>query len=231
MDKKLRLPCIIMIIVGLLMMGGAGYFILQTIQFIRVSVTTTGVVTDIQSYRGNDDTTYSSIVTFAPKRGEEITFTQSSSSSWIPYNIGDTVPVRYNPENPKDAEINSFTDLWMIPLILFIMGAVIFGVGDGIMAAGIRRKKIIAHLLQSGQKIQTQLVQVHKDTSLRVNNRCGFRIKSQLVKDGTVHSFESERVWFDPTLLVKKDQPITVYVDPANWKTYYMDCSFLPKEA
>jgi hypothetical protein len=45
-----------------------------------------------------------------------------------------------------------------------------------------------------------------------------------------VRVFESHNLWFDPTAYIK-DKKIRVFLDMHNPKKYYVDLSFLPKQA
>jgi hypothetical protein len=47
--------------------------------------------------------------------------------------IGDTVAVRYRPDQPHVAEIDSFMSLWGLAVLFGVLGAVFLVVGLGIL--------------------------------------------------------------------------------------------------
>ncbi len=49
------------------------------------------------------------------------------------YQVGQTVEVRYDPQNPENAAINAFTELWGLTAALGGFGAVTFLVGLGLL--------------------------------------------------------------------------------------------------
>jgi len=50
-----------------------------------------------------------------------------------PGRIGDTVTVRYRPDQPDLAEIEGFLSLWGLTLVFGVLGAVFLFVGLGIL--------------------------------------------------------------------------------------------------
>jgi hypothetical protein len=69
------------------------------------------------------------VFTFQDDRGGEHTVTSSASEGKGAYKVGEEVPVLYRPENPDDASINTFTQMWLGPMVLGIMGLVFGGLG------------------------------------------------------------------------------------------------------
>lgn len=54
--------------------------------------------------------------------GKRFTFNSSISSSPPAYAVGDKVTMLYHPANPRSAQINTFHDRWMFPLIFTFVG-------------------------------------------------------------------------------------------------------------
>ena len=64
-------------------------------------------------------------VKYTPPGGQEITFRSKSVSRADNYKPGDEVRVLYNPEDPTNAVIGSFSHLWAIALIFAVSGALV----------------------------------------------------------------------------------------------------------
>lgn len=141
--------------------------------------------------------------------------------------------------------------LAMIPLVGILMGTAWLALGltptrpgAGIISllgpvlgaalwAGLRvwlRRRELERLKASGHAVATRYVEVVKNPSWSVNGRHPFRIITEW-RDPATHElrlFYSENLWFDPTRHVELSI-ITVFVDPHDPSSYYMDVSFLPK--
>jgi hypothetical protein len=68
-------------------------------------------------------------VQFTASAGRRITFVPSISQRPAPYGVGATVEVLYDPRNPQQAQINSFTHRWFATLMLVGFG--LFGIAMG----------------------------------------------------------------------------------------------------
>lgn len=158
-----------------------------------------------------------------------------SSYTSTDMNMGDAVTVRFPPNEPNQAQIDSFFSNWFLPLFLSIFGLVFGGVG-GVGIYFIKKKQNARRELFDegrGKKISADLTGVNIDRSYRVNGRSPYVITAQWVETGTqlMYLFKSDYIWYDPTSIMGEKKKIDVYVDEQNMKRYYMDISFLPKQA
>lgn len=129
----------VFLLVGLGMLGGAGYLFVDTRHDIATGVGAEGVVIDLIAERDSDgDDVYYPRVRFATPAGEPVEFTGSVGSSPPAFDIGEAVAVLYNPSDPRDARIDSFFQLWFAPLILGFLGLVFTAVGGGGIIAFMR---------------------------------------------------------------------------------------------
>lgn len=85
-------------------------------------------------------------VTYAPVvkydvGGQTYTFTSSNSSSPPSYEVGERVALRYDPADPAWAQIDSWTELWLLPLILGATAVIVAVVVNLLMFASIRRRR------------------------------------------------------------------------------------------
>lgn len=98
--------------------------------FLKSSVITEGEVVDIMTSRSKDyDGNYSTVkypvVRFTESEGKTVEF-QTSVSSNHAIIYGEKVKVRYIPSDPKNAELDTWIDIWFPTLIVSIF-FVIFG--------------------------------------------------------------------------------------------------------
>src|SRR6187551_2989986 len=89
----------------------------DTVTFLAGSSSTTGTilrcdVTTIHAL-GHPTDAYTSVITFQTQTGQTITFEASSNSTC---EAGDSVAVRYHPNNPQDARLDSNT--WVIFFVI-----------------------------------------------------------------------------------------------------------------
>ena len=67
-------------------------------------------------------------VEFTTDDGKTLAFTSSHGTGKKRYPDGTTVNVLYAPEDPASATIQSFSDLFLLSIILLLMGAVFLGI-------------------------------------------------------------------------------------------------------
>jgi hypothetical protein len=93
--------------------------------FKKTAVKALGTVIELKedsSGGAQSHTVYYPIIRFVDKAGQEHTLYSSSGSYPPAYEVGEHVSVLYDPANPKEAKVNTFSDLWLWPLILGIFG-------------------------------------------------------------------------------------------------------------
>lgn len=112
-----------------LLVGGVIAFV-YTKRFVSGAERATGTVIDLSSRTDSDgDVTYHPVVRFTTAEGRTVQFVSSSGSSPASESEGDRVEVLYDPDDPEDAKLSGFFDLWLWPLALGGLGgmAVFFG--------------------------------------------------------------------------------------------------------
>jgi hypothetical protein len=117
--------CVLLACVGLSLLLPGAYFLGKTaLQWMHYEATE-GVVEEIQYRRatatGGAEMAYP-VVRFRTAEGVETTVPSTRGYSRCPFQAGDRVPVRYNPEQPQEAVIATFFEAWGL-------GAVLLGVG------------------------------------------------------------------------------------------------------
>ncbi len=217
---------------GAVMLAVALVLAVRTSAFIGGATTAQGTVIDLVASRSDNSTTWRPVVRFAAADGRPIQFEAGFSSNPPMYSRGEKVEVLYSATNPRNASIKSFVGLWIGPLIVGGLGAVFFTAGAAVWLVPVFRARRDAQLRVQGTPIQTKLQGVERNTRVALDGVSPYRIATQWQDPATgeVHVFRSEDVWFDPSDYVK-GRPITVYVDPANPRRYWVDTSFLPRLA
>ena len=121
---------IILTIFGVVFLG-IGFFEFHNSQVIVISYETTmGLVVgnDFLSHTDPKDSArvnwaYHPVVQFTTMSGKETTFTNVAGAYPPKYEIGETVEVYYNPEEPQDALVKDWLSLWWGPLIFLVIGS------------------------------------------------------------------------------------------------------------
>ena len=75
-------------------------------------------------------------VEFIADDGRMITFTSSTGSDRRPYRIGASVKVLCPPDDPANATIKSFSNLFLLPIIAICFGAAFTIMGLGVILFG-----------------------------------------------------------------------------------------------
>lgn len=238
--KLLNIVLPVFALIGIGMLGGAGYSYYTTNQFIEQSLKTEGIVVDLVRSRSSSRTSgsnrrktsrgYAPVVEFTTESGDTIEFVSSTSSNPPKFSEGELVEVFYDPRSPRKAKINSFLTLWAGTIIVGLMGLIFSGIGVGWFWNNVKKKKKANHLRRSGFPIQAKINGMETNSRVKVNGRHPYRISAQWLdsRTSTVYSFFSENIWYDPAEFVKTDE-ITVLIERENPKNYLMDVSFLPK--
>ncbi|MBC8032233.1 MAG: DUF3592 domain-containing protein [Pyrinomonadaceae bacterium] len=118
---------------GAALLVAAGRQFIRTRAFLRNSASAVGIVIALTEDRGGDEISYFPRVTFKTPSGNDITFQSGMGSSSQARSIGDSVAVRYQPDQPQAAEIDAFMTLWGLTLLFGGLGVVFLFVGVGIL--------------------------------------------------------------------------------------------------
>jgi len=94
-------------------------------------VTTTGEVIELtrEVTTPGSSGAYYPVVAFTLPSGEVVTFTSNFGSRPAGYKAGQKVTVRYDPDDPQNAEMVSALSKWLMPGILAFMGVIVCCLG------------------------------------------------------------------------------------------------------
>ncbi len=73
------------------------------------------------------------IVRFATAEGQAVQFQSSTGTSWRSRRVGQTVPVLYDPANPRDARIDTFMATGCLPVGFTVCGVLVVALGGAIL--------------------------------------------------------------------------------------------------
>ncbi|WP_418120325.1 DUF3592 domain-containing protein [Variovorax sp. 350MFTsu5.1] len=122
--------------VGLVLCAVAWLLHHNTATFIASASRTQGEVMrllHVESSKRNESGTWKPLVRFKAPSGEIIEFAPSSSSSPPAYEVGETVDVFFDPNDPQDAMLDGFFSLWGGAAITGGLGLVFLLVTAGLL--------------------------------------------------------------------------------------------------
>ena len=104
----------------------------STQRIIRTGIETTGVVIDTRYARdkkGVTTTALAPVIQFRTATGRPVTYYSSTYTTPARFEVGDTVPLWYLPENPQVDVILEGTDSWLVSAVLGGMGIIFALIG------------------------------------------------------------------------------------------------------
>jgi hypothetical protein len=132
--RGLNLVALILLCVGFALALIAGVIALRTESFINRSEATEGVVTELvpvsahnSDSSSSSSTTYAPVFAFTTNDGRHLTVRSDSASNPPSFEVGDKVAVLYDPAAPVNARIDTFGQLWLMPIICGGVGLLFMG--------------------------------------------------------------------------------------------------------
>ncbi len=108
-------------IVGILILCLGLYLLYRRLSFLKKSQLTEGQIISYEARKIKQGYVYHPIVSFNLEQAV-YTFISPAARGWKQYPEGHLVPVRYLPEKPQEAFINSFLHFWAAPLGCMVLG-------------------------------------------------------------------------------------------------------------
>ncbi|HYF64725.1 MAG TPA: DUF3592 domain-containing protein [Herpetosiphonaceae bacterium] len=119
----LRIAALVVSLSCLVLLVLAAVFAYPSVRLLREADRASGNVVSLASSGSSSSRTRRAVVEYAV--GDDIyTVTSSVSSSPPAFAVGEKVTVLYDPADPADGTIESFLELWFVPMLLGILGAV-----------------------------------------------------------------------------------------------------------
>lgn len=230
--RALKLLKYVIMFVGLGLLVGGINDVLETRAFIGKAESAEGTVIRVEPFRHQSDKPstkrYLPVIRFSARDDRGTDFPGSPTTiSWA-YQVGEKVPVWYNPANPRDAIQGGFLALWFNPSIVIAIGGLISLIYAVIYTFKAYETGLAIYLRLFGEPVRTTFVSVSPNPLVFTNDVHPFNIVSTWRNPltGTTHEFTSPDLWFDLEGYVPAGE-ITVYIKPEDPGTYYMDRSFL----
>ncbi|MGI8796561.1 MAG: DUF3592 domain-containing protein [Acidimicrobiia bacterium] len=112
---------------GALLFSIGAFWFMRVRRFLATAVDVEGTVLGHQSRRsrstsGGSATSYYPVVQFATAEGRSVEFTDQVGGSPPSHDVGETVPVKYDPGDPEHARIATGFRLWFGPGLIVLLG-------------------------------------------------------------------------------------------------------------
>jgi hypothetical protein len=122
---------VIFLAVGLACLLGAAAAHLQRLDFERHAVRVEARVVSLLQRRSNHGSSpvYAPVFRFTTGDGQVVRVSSSSAANPPAYEVGQVVPLLYDPEHPQRAEEITFSSRYLAPLLLLGLGLPFLGVG------------------------------------------------------------------------------------------------------
>ena len=126
-------------LIGLaILIGGAFSAVKQSRESAR-RVGTTGTVVDLvkRVFNPGSAGVYCPVVEFTTAAGQSVRFESQFGTMPATYQVGQTVAVRYEVEDPQKAEVDSAASRWLVPGCMIGMGLGFLVLGGSLLVIGI----------------------------------------------------------------------------------------------
>lgn len=228
--RSLKLLKYVIMLVGLALLFGGAYHIVQQRAFLASAVEAEGVAVMVRYETSDEGGRTVMTVRFVTPEERTVEFTASSPGT-PDFAYGQKVPVKYDPADPGNAKVGSRWALWGGPVMAVTIGALVSLVFAVMFARGFSRARDLRDLKRRGVPVRTRFVSSQPDLHNAVGVVRAYRITSEGLDRGTgrKREFTSEPLWLNLDGYVP-DRDITVYVDRKDPKVYHMDLAFLPEK-
>jgi hypothetical protein len=135
----LLLVGLLFVLIGIaVLIGGVVGAVKQSRESAR-RVAATGIVVDLVTRVVNPGSAgiYCPTVDFTTLEGQSLRFQSEFGTMPASHRVGQSIAVRYDPNNPQTAEVDSATSRWLVPGCMIGMGVLFLGMGLVFLVIGI----------------------------------------------------------------------------------------------
>ena len=227
--KSVKFIWVFFAIFGLIFLGVGGIFVIPNLLNNENKIETTGIISEMTSYRDHDgDTHYNVFVTYEVN-GEKI---ESELNGYMSgFYEGKEIEIYYDKNNPIKIGTKG---LDAVMLLFPGMGLLFFLIGACGFANCIKKDKMKKRLKDTGEIIYATYVESNYNRNYSVNGRHPYYITCewQNPMDNKRYLFKSENIWTNPERIIR-DRSITtfpVYINMSNMKEYLVDISIITND-
>lgn len=213
-------------IIGSIAGAVCAYATQSQLEFLRTAVHAEGRVIANQRDGSGSKASYHPVVQFSTEDGEPVEFRGDIGSSPPAFDVGEVVGVRYQPDHPADARINTPMQMWFASGLSGFFALIFGGIGVGLLVPLLLQRRRAAWAREHGQPVSARFATVVRDTTTKVNGRSPFKVYADWRNplDGKVYRFQSQKaLWSDPTEQLTQRPDIALRVDPQQPKRYWLD--------
>ena len=120
---------LIFLVIGVALTLGGLYNAWRTRQFLASAEETDGTVIGLKEVNDSDGTMYAPVVRFHASNGSRVEFTDPISSRPSRHQIGQSVRVAYDPEEPDKARVSGTWFVYFVPMAMLAIGIVFTVIG------------------------------------------------------------------------------------------------------
>lgn len=214
-------------LLGLLLLAGAGAAVHAELAFRRIAVETDGwivrMVERVSREDGRITRRYAPVFAFTLPDGRQIEIESATATDPPCCRSGDAVRVRYDPADPHRASMTGFMESWFLPLVLALMGlgSLFLGVVARLAMRNTRRRGAKAGEA-SGTEPETPPPFEARAVLVGLRQEQGRRGARWIVQarwtdpeGGATRNFESDPLPFDPVPQMTHMSHVLVAFDPA----------------
>lgn len=203
----------------------AGWLWFSIGSFLKTAVLTTGTVVSVYEEDSFDGTSYGMDFSFVVPSGKKMVGSTHIGGDDAGYAKGKSVEVYYNPLNPADVKINSFFQLYLMPIVFSVAAFAEFFSATILTFLSRKRKSDKDWLRQQGHMVHAEVISVDA-VSVDDKNSNVYTVTCRWLnpENQQVMTFSSEPFSsLAPTVLGTK---LPVYIDPqAPAEKYWIDLS------
>ena len=202
-------PGVVLLLLGMLLA-------VRKLQFRRTAQRGQGkVIANHHSPDSDGSGTYHAEVEFQTADGQTHRFVSGTDSSHASFEVGEQVPILFDPASPETGRIDTFSEQFSGPLLVSGFGMFFALLGGIPLYLRIKRGKLADWLKTNGRAIQADFTAVRMRTDYEVIGRNPYQLSARWLNPAThkIHVFESDNLWFDPTPYVTS-KTLTVLIDP-----------------
>ncbi len=201
---------------GLLLLAIGLFVTLRAVAFHKTAQETTAVITAISNDPSGRGTTTYVDYEVDGKRYEKTPLAYYDSTM----KCGDQIEIAYAPQNPTEIRLTGWAGM-ILPLILLGLGGIYLLIGIVFLVYVIRKDHRRKWLVAYGNAVRAKIVGVRERKWIRFNGRHPYILECvwQENETATPRHFYSDDLRTPPPI----GSDVTVYIDPRNDQTYYVD--------